>query len=108
MRALHWLYWNSHKWSSSDVIVMLTDGIVIFLISAFLETSGRLFYNMKYSFICEQEKQSIIRMRQGYKNPSLGITVCHHSASLVMPNDDPRDNFFYPTHTLMMNSYILF
>ena len=22
-----------------------------------------------------------------------------------MPNDDPRDGFFYPTHTLMIDSY---
>ena len=38
------------------------------------------------------------------KNPSVGITVCHHSASLVMPNADPLDRFFYPTLTLMMDS----
>ena len=41
------------------------------------------------------------------KNPSLVITVCHHSASLVMPIGDPRDGFFYPTLTLMMDTYIL-
>ena len=35
---------------------------------------------------------------------SLGITVCHHSASLVLPNGDPRDGFFYPTLTLMIDS----
>ena len=39
------------------------------------------------------------------ENPSLGITVCHHSASLVMPNGDPQDNFFNPTLTLMIDSY---
>ena len=38
---------------------------------------------------------------------SLAITVCHHSASLVMPNGDPRDRFFYPTLTLMIDSYSL-
>ena len=27
-------------------------------------------------------------------NLSLGITICHHSGSLVMPNADPRDGFF--------------
>ena len=27
-------------------------------------------------------------------NPSLAITVCHHSASLVMPNGDPWNGFF--------------
>ena len=45
-------------------------------------------------------------MRVGKKNPPLGITVCHHSASLVMPNGDTRDRFFYPTLTLIINSYI--
>ena len=39
------------------------------------------------------------------KNPSLAITVYHHSASLAMPIGDPRDGFFYPTRTLMMDSY---
>ena len=39
------------------------------------------------------------------ENPTLAITVCHHSASLVMPIGDPRDGFFYPTPTLMMDSY---
>ena len=38
---------------------------------------------------------------------SLGITACHHSASLVMPNGDPRDRFFYPTLILMIDFYIL-
>ena len=37
-----------------------------------------------YALVCEKE------------NPSLGITICHH---------DPRDGFFYPTLTLMMDSY---
>ena len=54
----------------------------------------------------EQEKLSIIRVSVGYKNLSLGITVCHHSANLVMPNGDPRDGFLYPTLTLMVDSYI--
>ena len=52
----------------------------------------------------EREKDSIILRRVGYKNPSLRITVCHHSASLVMPNCDPRDRFFYPTLTLMIEA----
>ena len=58
---------------------------------------------MRYSG--EQEKESIIRVRMRYKNPSLMITVCHHSTSLVMPISDPQDVFFYPT--LMIDSYIL-
>ena len=40
-------------------------------------------------------------------NPSLAITDCHHSASLEMPIGDPRDGFFYPILTLMMDTYIL-
>ena len=39
------------------------------------------------------------------EKPSLGISVCHHSASLVMPKGDPPDGLFYPTLTLMMDSY---
>ena len=35
------------------------------------------------------------------------ITVCHHSASLMMPIGDPRVGFFYPTLTLMMVSYVI-
>ena len=34
------------------------------------------------------------------------ITVCHHSASLVMPSSDSRDGLFYPNLTLMIDSYI--
>ena len=45
----------------------------------------------------EQESESIIRVGMGKKNPSLEITVCHHSASLLMSNCDPQDGFFYPT-----------
>ena len=33
----------------------------------------------------------------GEKIPSLRITVCHHSASLVLPNGDPRDVYIYVT-----------
>ena len=41
------------------------------------------------------------------ENLSLGITVRHHSASLVMPISDPRDRFFYPHHTPMKDTYFL-
>ena len=29
----------------------------------------------------------------------------NHSASPMMPNSDPQDGFFYPTLTLMIDSY---
>ena len=54
-----------------------------------------------------EQKESIIRVRVGWKNPSLGITVCHHSASLVMPNGDPRYGLLYPTLTFKIDSYKL-
>ena len=44
------------------------------------------------------------------KDPSLRITVCYHSASLVMPNSDPQDNFFLSdihTHDGFLYSYYL-
>ena len=50
-----------------------------------------------------QEKVSIIGVWCGEKNLSLGITVRHHSASLVMPNSDPHDRFFYPNHTRLLS-----
>ena len=28
---------------------------------------------------------------------SFGITVCHHSAILVMQKDDPQERYIYPT-----------
>ena len=43
----------------------------------------------------------------GQKNPSLRINICHHSASRVMLNHDPRDRFFYPIFTPMIDPYIL-
>ena len=44
-------------------------------------------------------------MQENSINLSLGITVRHHSASLVMPISDPRDRFFYPHHTPMKDTY---
>ena len=41
----------------------------------------------------------VSNIKCGTYNAQLAITVCHHSASLVMPIGDPRDEFFYPTLT---------
>ena len=41
------------------------------------------------------------------KNPSFAITVCHHSASLVVPIGYPQYGFLYSILTLMMDSYNL-
>ena len=42
VKAVHWLYWNSHAWSSSDVIV-LNNVITSSCISGYSGTSGSLF-----------------------------------------------------------------
>ena len=44
-----------------------------------------------------QQIESVMVVRCELKIPSLGITVRHHSASLVMPNSYPRDGIFNPT-----------
>ena len=68
-----------------------------------------MFFKYKNAvFNGEQEKESIIHVRMGLKNPSLAIIVCHHSACLMMPNGDPRDKFFFPTLTFITDSYRLF
>ena len=40
------------------------------------------------------------------KNLSLGITVQHHLANLMMPISDPSDRFFDPHHTPMKDNYM--
>ena len=52
-----------------------------------------------------QEKESIMIVWCELKIPSLGITVRHHSASLVMPNSNLRDGIFIPHLTTITDSY---
>ena len=54
-----------------------------------------------------QEKESIMVVRYELKILSLGITVGHHSASLVMPNSYPRNRIFNPHLTTIKDSYIV-
>ena len=54
-----------------------------------------------------QEKESIMVVWCELKIPSLGITVQHHSASLVMPNSYPRDRIVNSHLTIIKGSYIL-
>ena len=42
-----------------------------------------------------QEKDSIMGVMDRQINSSLEIAVWHHSASLMMPDNDPWDGFFY-------------
>ena len=52
-----------------------------------------------------QEKESVMVVRFELKIPSLGITVRHHSANLVMPKSYPRDRIFNPNLTTIKDSY---
>ena len=54
-----------------------------------------------------QEKESVMVVPFELKILSLGITVRHHSASLVMPNSYPRDGIFNPKLTTITDSYII-
>ena len=54
-----------------------------------------------------QEKKSIMGVRGRVKNPFLGITVRHQSASIVVPNSYPRNGFFSVHLALMKDSYNL-
>ena len=58
------------------------------------ERLGAFLKTQKLVFNGEQEKESITPVRMGLKNASIVITICHHLASLVMPNDDPRNGIF--------------
>ena len=58
-------------------------------------THLQFFSKKKIHFSCEGRVET----------STLGITVCHHSASLIMQIGDPRDRFFYPNLTLMVDSY---
>ena len=51
-----------------------------------------------------KEKVSVMGAWCGQKNSSLGITVRHRGASLVMPISDPRDRFFYPDQTTVIDT----
>ena len=44
----------------------------------------------------------VSNIKCGTYNAPLAITVCHRSASLVMPMGDPRDKFFDPILTLII------
>ena len=54
-----------------------------------------------------QEKESIISVRHGFTNLSLGSLLGITRQSLVMPNSDPWDRFVHPYLTLRSDSYIL-
>ena len=70
------------------------------------------FLSLKGGCTCSSESTHV-KMPHCWKShvaaqTSLLITVCHHSASPMMPNSDPQDwFFFYPFLALMIDSYYL-
>ena len=54
-----------------------------------------VFTNMRY-FYLTQPYQPLGKIKTNSRT-SLQITVCHHSASLVMPKGDHLDRFFIPS-----------
>ena len=75
-------------------------------ISAYLCFSGSFFMCFQYKMrhlVASKKKNQLFAWGWDRKIPSLPITVCHHSARLVMPIGDPLDGFFYPT--LKLNIY---
>ena len=101
MWPVHWLYRNSRDivvrrhqcydkvTSSSDIVPQRIQE----LLQAYFEIENNVVLNG------EQGREPV-----WYEKLSLGITICHHLASLVK-NGDPQDGFYYPTLTLMMDSY---
>ena len=74
-----------------------------------------MFFQYKMRYLEASKKKNPIKERKiihyscedGLEQSSLVNTVCHPSASLVMPIGDPRDGVFYPSLALMMDSYFM-
>ena len=54
-----------------------------------------------------QKKESIMVVWCELKILSLGITVRHHLAGLVMPNSYPRDGIIYLHLTIIIDSNVI-
>ena len=66
MKAVHWLYWNSLTWSSSDVNVKLKRGHHVMSHLSVFRIFWEPFFKQYFAvFYGEQEKESIIRVRMG-------------------------------------------
>ena len=76
-------------------------------IQDFLEAFFMFFFQHKMRNLVGSKKKKNPIFVWGWKRkvPPLTITVCHHSASLVMPIGVPQDGIFYPTLTFMIDSY---
>ena len=87
-------WWHTHLIKDDDLSIWATSWENLFM--PYANTKG-----------ADQEKESIIVLRCELKIPSLGITVRHQSASLVMPNSYPRDGIFSQHLTIIKDPYSL-
>ena len=81
------------------------SGDVIVMLKLHHHVASQRIQNFLEAFLCFFQYVIRYLVVSKKKNLSLAITVCHHSASLVMSIGDPRVGFFYPTLTLMMDSF---
>ena len=81
--------------------------VILQRIQDFLEAfSYFFFFNIKCGTLWIARKITHYSCEDGIEKSVPCDHRLHHSASLVIPNGDPRDGFFYPTPTLMM--YLIF
>ena len=85
------------------------NAIMICRISVYSRISGRLFkVYIKLLYLTVSNETVNYMYEDGIeKIISLAITLCHHSASPMMPIGDLRDCIFYSLFTFMINSYNL-
>ena len=101
---IHWLYWNSGTWSSSDVIIMFNRPHHVQLHLSLFRDYWKLILKLK-KVVSKKNNYYLCEGRIEKSAPQ-----DHHLSllpSLVMPYGDPRDEFYYPTLTLMIDSYII-
>ena len=94
--------------SIHDVIVMLKwrHPVASQRIQDFLKVFFSSISNINEVLSVGQEKRIKFSCEDEIENLSLMITICHHSARLVMPIYDSQDRYIYPTITLMKDSNI--
>ena len=106
--VMHWLYLNSRTWWSSDVIAIAMLKWRRHIIISCHKKICKPFLQYKMRYLMGSKKNNPLFVWEwNRKNPPLVITVWHHSASLVMPNDDHRDGILDPTLTLMIDLIIV-
>ena len=108
---IYWLYRTS--WyvivkidftKGNDVIKPYSIFITIWQSATELTAFSKTFF--QHWKICKKKNLSWVWGTNG-KNQSLGITVCHHLTSLIVPDSKPWDGFFYLSLTPMTDSYNL-